>query len=367
MIDNTPPIVTVLSAARAGRHRATLSGKRRMRVAPAARRVSVDAAGWVPMDAADGVIDSLREKFVARPRQPRPGEHLVALRAADSANKHGSREGGAEVGERKEERRQESGVRRGVRNQECPTAGYDFYLLFLSSVFCLLSSVFCLSTPNSTRYLSPARDIRRRLRPGTWSAPSAVAELYSTKPSASTPGHCDAAVQKETAVVPARRQALQPAPEIHHDLDQQPEHHQRGGDCHARRHTANTRCAVPVVAVGQRRSNVAGQPFSETVMWGCSGRGPARGEPQSCGGRAPRRRCGTGWSPPPSAEGWTGSVPGWRAGTPHRQHDRDRRQQQQVCASKPTAGRSLRRPWRTRRRGSRPAAPPARSETRTRP
>jgi hypothetical protein len=50
---------------------------------------SVDAAGWVPMDAADGVIDSLREKFVLDLANLAPGEHLVVLRAADSANNTG--------------------------------------------------------------------------------------------------------------------------------------------------------------------------------------------------------------------------------------------------------------------------------------
>jgi hypothetical protein len=49
----------------------------------------VDAAGWVPMDAADGVIDSLREKSVLDLANLAPGEHLVVLRAADSANNTG--------------------------------------------------------------------------------------------------------------------------------------------------------------------------------------------------------------------------------------------------------------------------------------
>jgi hypothetical protein len=89
MIDNTPPAVTVLSAARNG-----LSAHiewEAVDAASALRRAeySVDAAAWVPMDAADGVIDSLRERFVLDLANLAPGEHLVVLRAADSANNTG--------------------------------------------------------------------------------------------------------------------------------------------------------------------------------------------------------------------------------------------------------------------------------------
>jgi hypothetical protein len=89
MIDNTPPIVTVLSAARAGAT-AHIEWEAADAASPLRRaEYSVDAAGWVPMDAADGVIDSLREKFVLDLANLAPGEHLVALRAADSANNTG--------------------------------------------------------------------------------------------------------------------------------------------------------------------------------------------------------------------------------------------------------------------------------------
>jgi hypothetical protein len=50
---------------------------------------SLDANTWVPVEAADGVIDSLREKFVLDLTGLSPGEHLVVIRAADSANNTG--------------------------------------------------------------------------------------------------------------------------------------------------------------------------------------------------------------------------------------------------------------------------------------
>jgi hypothetical protein len=50
---------------------------------------SLDAASWVPVEAADGVIDSLREKFALDLSNLAPGEHLLVVRAADSANNTG--------------------------------------------------------------------------------------------------------------------------------------------------------------------------------------------------------------------------------------------------------------------------------------
>ena len=50
---------------------------------------SLDAAAWIPLEAADGVIDSLRESFTLDLAKLPPGEHLVVFRAADSANNTG--------------------------------------------------------------------------------------------------------------------------------------------------------------------------------------------------------------------------------------------------------------------------------------
>ena len=47
---------------------------------PALRRCeySLDAGDWIPVEAADGVIDSLREKFALDLANLKPGEHLLA-------------------------------------------------------------------------------------------------------------------------------------------------------------------------------------------------------------------------------------------------------------------------------------------------
>ena len=50
---------------------------------------SLDATGWIPLEAADGVIDSQEEKFVLQLDKLTPGEHLVVIRVLDSANNGG--------------------------------------------------------------------------------------------------------------------------------------------------------------------------------------------------------------------------------------------------------------------------------------
>jgi hypothetical protein len=90
MIDNTPPTISVGAKSYA-------SGKARIEfeagdAASPLRRCeySLDAQAWVPVEAADGVIDSLREKFVLELTALPPGEHLVVIRVADSANNTGT-------------------------------------------------------------------------------------------------------------------------------------------------------------------------------------------------------------------------------------------------------------------------------------
>lgn len=89
MIDNTPPIVTIGGVRRSGD--AAHIEFDAADAASALRRCeySLDAAGWVPVEAADGVIDSLREKFLLDLAGLAPGEHLLVIRAADSANNTG--------------------------------------------------------------------------------------------------------------------------------------------------------------------------------------------------------------------------------------------------------------------------------------
>jgi hypothetical protein len=50
---------------------------------------SLDAGDWIPVEAADGVIDSLHEKFSLDLVNLKPGEHLLVVRASDSANNTG--------------------------------------------------------------------------------------------------------------------------------------------------------------------------------------------------------------------------------------------------------------------------------------
>jgi hypothetical protein len=89
MIDNTPPTVTV-AATRYSAGTAHIEFEASDAASPLRRcEYSLDAATWVPVEAADGVIDSPREKFVLDLTGLAAGEHLVVIRAADSANNTG--------------------------------------------------------------------------------------------------------------------------------------------------------------------------------------------------------------------------------------------------------------------------------------
>jgi hypothetical protein len=46
-------------------------------------------AGFPPMESADGIIDSPRERFLLRLDNLAPGERLVVVRALDAANNAG--------------------------------------------------------------------------------------------------------------------------------------------------------------------------------------------------------------------------------------------------------------------------------------
>ena len=89
LIDNTPPVVTFGTVRRAG---ATAHVEcEGADAASALRRAeySLDAASWVPLEAADGVIDSLRERFTLDLPGLTSGEHLLVVRVADSAGNTG--------------------------------------------------------------------------------------------------------------------------------------------------------------------------------------------------------------------------------------------------------------------------------------
>jgi hypothetical protein len=89
MIDNTPPVVTI-GATRYSAGTAHIEFEAADAASPLRRcEYSLDATSWVPVEAADGVIDSLRERFALELTGLTPGEHLVVIRAADSANNTG--------------------------------------------------------------------------------------------------------------------------------------------------------------------------------------------------------------------------------------------------------------------------------------
>jgi sugar lactone lactonase YvrE len=89
MIDNTPPVVTIGPVRRSG-DTAHIEFEAVDAASPLRRcEYSLDAASWVPVTSADGVIDSLKENFTLDLTGLAPGEHLLVIRAADSANNTG--------------------------------------------------------------------------------------------------------------------------------------------------------------------------------------------------------------------------------------------------------------------------------------
>ena len=89
LIDNTPPAVTMGTVRYAGG--AAHIEFSAADAASSLRRCeySLDASSWAPIEASDGVIDSLRESFVLDLNNLPAGEHVVVIRVADSANNNG--------------------------------------------------------------------------------------------------------------------------------------------------------------------------------------------------------------------------------------------------------------------------------------
>ncbi len=89
LIDNTPPVVRIQSAARAGSG-ADISFDAQDS-ASALRRAewSIDAGPWTPVRPVDGILDSPAEQFRLHIAAVPPGEHLVVIRIADSGNNTG--------------------------------------------------------------------------------------------------------------------------------------------------------------------------------------------------------------------------------------------------------------------------------------
>jgi hypothetical protein len=89
LIDNTPPVVNAASPRRVGGAvEIDVDAEDRGSVL---RRCefSIDAGSWSPVEAADGVTDSARERFNIRLPNLPAGEHLVVIRVYDAAGNAG--------------------------------------------------------------------------------------------------------------------------------------------------------------------------------------------------------------------------------------------------------------------------------------
>jgi WD40 repeat protein len=89
LIDNTPPVVTLGTPRRTGDH-LEVDADVVDQTSPLRRcEYALDAGPWAPVEAADGVTDSPREQFHIVLEKLRAGEHLLVVRAYDTANNAG--------------------------------------------------------------------------------------------------------------------------------------------------------------------------------------------------------------------------------------------------------------------------------------
>lgn len=89
LIDSTPPVVTA-SAARRNGATVEIDVDAEDRGSVLRRcEYSIDAGQWMPVEAADGVTDSARERFLLRLDKVSAGEHLVVIRVYDAAGNAG--------------------------------------------------------------------------------------------------------------------------------------------------------------------------------------------------------------------------------------------------------------------------------------
>lgn len=89
LIDNTPPVVRIGVPVRAD-STAEVTVDATDQTSPLRRcEYSLDATGWVPVEAVDGVTDSPVETFKIKLENLRSGEHLVVVRVYDSAGNAG--------------------------------------------------------------------------------------------------------------------------------------------------------------------------------------------------------------------------------------------------------------------------------------
>ena len=89
LIDNTPPMVSITTAHRAGAVADLEVDARDGESALRRCEYSVDAAPWLPVEAVDGLTDSPHEQFRIHVEHLSPGEHLITVRVYDSAGNAG--------------------------------------------------------------------------------------------------------------------------------------------------------------------------------------------------------------------------------------------------------------------------------------
>jgi hypothetical protein len=89
LIDNTPPALKILTSRRDG-EKIEIDIEAADQTSMLRRcEYSLDANPWQPVEAADGVTDSMREKFEIRLDRMRAGEHLLVIRVYDQAGNAG--------------------------------------------------------------------------------------------------------------------------------------------------------------------------------------------------------------------------------------------------------------------------------------
>lgn len=89
LFDNTPPVVRAGAPRRDGA-KVELELEAHDATSPLRRaEYSLDATAWVPLEAADGVIDGKDEKFIVKLENLSAGEHLIVVRVYDSSNNAG--------------------------------------------------------------------------------------------------------------------------------------------------------------------------------------------------------------------------------------------------------------------------------------
>lgn len=89
LIDNTPPTLAIAAPQQAN-NGWDVSMNASDGTSPLRRaEYSIDASAWIPMQAADGVTDGLREQYRLRLEKVTPGEHLLVVRVYDAAGNAG--------------------------------------------------------------------------------------------------------------------------------------------------------------------------------------------------------------------------------------------------------------------------------------